>query len=1040
MKPEEQSKYILALTRSKAKMNEFGVPKEEHFPITKSPEELFPLTIGLVGDLAAQINRGKNPSLVDIPVSFASLFFESYAKSLLSPSIGNYTLLLAAASFYLADHPGNAAVLARMLDADAPPFNDQNLERAILKVLRPINRYQGVPSYRGRYVRRVVEILDTLETFWKNGELGNIDELLRAFRRDMYDSGTEKELFLADVFCAVIRTKLRNSSWQNLPEFTGISKEKWIPALQKTTFPKELWPAQMQLARSSVLAGLSAIVQMPTSAGKTKAIEIIVRSAFLAERTKLAIIVTPFRALCREVSLSLEEAFAGEGVVIDEFSDVLQDDFGDISSIAKETIIVVTPEKLLYVIRQSPTLVPLIGLIIYDEGHQFDSGKRGVTYELLLTSLSGALLSTTQTVLISAVISAAEQIATWLLKEDARVVSGEGIQTTFRTTAFASWRGEKGQLRYTEGGNPDKEEYFVPTLIKPETLPPLGRGKSADFPTKNNSGEIATYLALKLAPQGTVALFSGRKSTAINTCGLITHVYQRGFSLPPPSEWSDKDELERIAYQCAANLGEQYEVTEATRYGVLSHHTGIPFGVRVSVEHAVRAGRARMIVCTSTLAQGVNIPIRYLILAGTQQGGKALSKRDFTNLIGRAGRAGMHTEGSVIFSDNELYDNRKNAKSYQWGKLKELLSLGDANDAASSSLLSLFEPLKTFKGKPVHQIDVLELVATYTDLAGLRGAQEAVLQTVALQNKMHITYDKLVEQFDEKLGVIAQIESFLMAHGEPSVEASKSLAESTLAHFLASEEQKDILVAVFAALSANIEAKALSTSRRQAFGRTLLSLADNLAIEEWVRDNFDYLSSDANEDELFSFSWPILKRYIKEPGIVRIAISDDDLKAFAMGWIGGLSFHDLYAPLKAQDARIGVSQRPRTVTLTKVVEMCESGFAFDGMLILGAIKESMETMWADVDRFESLQRRVKYGVSTSFEAFLYESGLKDRVLVKQLFETGALAGADTRKKVFNTIRGNDACMELLKRFPKCFEDLVMEKSDAVDEGLDEIPF
>src|ERR1035441_6103808 len=54
---------------------------------------------------------------------------------------------------------------------------------------------------------------------------------------------------------------------------------------------------------------------------------------------------------------------------------------------AQRQVIVVTPEKLLYVLRHSPELADAIGLVVYDEGHQFDTGQRGITYELLLTSL-----------------------------------------------------------------------------------------------------------------------------------------------------------------------------------------------------------------------------------------------------------------------------------------------------------------------------------------------------------------------------------------------------------------------------------------------------------------------------------------------------------------------------------------------------------------------------------------------------------------------------------------------------------------------------
>ena len=57
MRPEQKSQLLLGVTRSKAKMLEYGVPEEHHIKITQDPAKLFTLSIGLLGDLAAAINR-----------------------------------------------------------------------------------------------------------------------------------------------------------------------------------------------------------------------------------------------------------------------------------------------------------------------------------------------------------------------------------------------------------------------------------------------------------------------------------------------------------------------------------------------------------------------------------------------------------------------------------------------------------------------------------------------------------------------------------------------------------------------------------------------------------------------------------------------------------------------------------------------------------------------------------------------------------------------------------------------------------------------
>ncbi len=65
---------------------------------------------------------------------------------------------------------------------------------------------------------------------------------------------------------------------------------------------------------------------------------------------------------------------------MDQLTDAAQADF-DLAQLLKErTAIVLTPEKLLYVLKQEPELAGKIGLVVFDEGHQFDSGQRGITY------------------------------------------------------------------------------------------------------------------------------------------------------------------------------------------------------------------------------------------------------------------------------------------------------------------------------------------------------------------------------------------------------------------------------------------------------------------------------------------------------------------------------------------------------------------------------------------------------------------------------------------------------------------------------------
>src|SRR5690606_25104964 len=140
------------------------------------------------------------------------------------------------------------------------------------------------------------------------------------------------------------------------------------------------------------------------------------------------------------------------------------------------------------------------------------------------------------------------------------------------------------------------------------------------------------------------------------------------------------------------HFGELAVISRAASFGVFVHHGTTPHGLRLSIEYAMQLGRINFVACTSTLAQGVNLPIRYLIVTGIHQGAEKIKVRDFQNLIGRAGRSGMHTEGLVIFSDPEVFDKRSHRKgSWKFNSSVDLLSPA-RSESTTSSLLALLAP------------------------------------------------------------------------------------------------------------------------------------------------------------------------------------------------------------------------------------------------------------------------------------------------------------------------------------------------------------
>ena len=1044
MRPEQKSQLLLGVTRSKAKMLEYSVPEEHHIKITQDPAKLFTISIGLLGDLAAAINRNEpDPdSLSELRTNllFSARFFDSYLQSKLNEKLDPYLVLLGSASYYLCDLPGSASVLAKRIDGDCPDLDGDSLEDLLLWLLQADlgTYFDGAEGPFGGFIDGISKwILQFFED--GNGE-ENLLDLATKLRDAVYEFGTPRQLLFGDVIAAVLRKKLENSAWKALPSYSGLPRDKWLHALQKDSFIKELWPAQHLLGQADVLKGESAIVQMPTSAGKTKATELILRSAFLAERVSLAIIIAPFRALCHEIKNSLVEAFHNEPTKVDELSDALQTDFEIAELLGHQQILVVTPEKLLYVLRHAPELAAHIGLLVFDEGHQFDSGTRGITYELLLTSLRSMIPEGTQKVLISAVISNAEAVGEWLNGEP-NVVEGTTLIPTFRSVGFASWLDQLGRIEYVDSRDAEQSEFFVPRVIERFNLGRRGREqKDRHFPERDDGQAIALYLGIKLAPNGSIAIFCGKKSTATSICEKAVEFIDRGIPLPLPQEFSDRREVERLHYLHVANLGTDASASMSAEHGIFSHHGNTPHGIRLSVEHAMRENLVRFVVCTSTLAQGVNLPIRYLIVTSVYQGMERIKVRDFHNLIGRAGRAGMHTEGSILFADPIVYDKRRNRKDgWRWDIVKELLDPAKSEECASSLFqlipLVIRNDRTKSKDKKNHTLTWDILFFAKAHIAGWDSLNEIISKIAKQYGGNGFTVDAVKPQFEFFSLTLASIEGFLLSNWDAVdnglTEADiADLAEQTLAYFLADDEKREQIQELFKLLAENISENITDVNRRKAFGKTLYGVNDAKAIEGWVQDNADELIAAQDGDEVLDLVWSLITGHVHNKAFNKFD-KKDVLKEITKKWISGSPFNQLFRIADSNKCKLGKGKRPRKVKIENIIDICEGGLAYDGSLLVSALCEFVEMLDREgtgdpINRLQIFQKRMKYGLPTETTVALYELGFSDRVITQDLAASLNLAATQKKDLLKALKKDRDGARAVMEKYPAYFQERLNE--------------
>ena len=630
--------------------------------------------------------------------------------------------------------------------------------------------------------------------------------------------------------------------------------------------------------------------------------------------------------------------------------------------------------------RHEPALADSIGLLIFDEGHQFDTGERGVTYELLMAYLKSRLSSNVQKVLISAVIANANSIGEWLNGDAGVVIQGFGCLPTIRSTAFASWQNTMGQLRYIVQDRESDRDFFVPKVIEQINLGTKGQErKDRLFPDKNNkknkNNSVAAYLGVKLCHQGPVAIFCGRKNSVTSICELLVDYYNRGLTLPAPSTSSDQNELDKIAYLSSLHFGDKFIFTRSITLGILPHSANIPNGLRVSVEWAMENNKSVLVVCTSTLAQGVNLPIKYLVVSSIFQNEKGITTRNFQNLIGRTGRAGYHTEGSVIFADTDFFDKRINpSERWKWKKAMSLLDFNNAEDCASS-LLDLIKPFDFAK----LNVDVIQFIA---DPSNYRQ------RYIDEGNHHSIDIISLLNQMNDKEDLIEDIESYFLSYLKDNPDAPETffdeLAQGTLAYFLSDDVQKQQLQNAFSLIAARV--LSVPKEKRSFFGRSLLGLKNLFLIENWLNEKWGEITQSQSSDELLMICWPLLSQLNNNKTFFKIK-PEEVILEIAKLWISGSSYADMYNYLTQSSAYYQAESKQRKIKMDHVINLADGAFSFDFMLYVGAIADVAEGKGLSDDVLKllrSLQTRLKLGLSSGLEMWLYSRDYVDREVCKKL--------------------------------------------------------
>ena len=812
------SKYMLKFQKAKAKLVEFSVLPEDYPRFNLNSNELsFPSTY-ILSRYAECIIENNLDEINELSseLLFAAQYYDAALNSKDRTQYDLDFILSGAATYFFADDYGSAKVLSKKANDYLKRLDNRNPQKLLVCLFQLL--FENDRSQYTKEIDLFAKINNRIIDYFVKGlKISELLRILNDYRLEVYDAQIPDEVFYVDILIAIIIISIKDSSWILLPRYSGLLPDAWYSYLSKKNSVRILWAAQKLIGEQGVLAGKNAVVQLPTGVGKTKSIELIIRSAFLSKRATTAIVVAPLRALCNEITYDLNRSFYNEAI-INQISDVLQDDYESKIAVNDKKIIICTPEKLSYIIHHQNDYLDSIDLFVFDEGHMFDDRTRGAAYELLITYVKQHLSYNQQCVLLSAVLPNAQQIKEWIFADNGVLATDSNIRTTPKSIGFTSAVQIKRKKHERKKVFPDLREKY----------------------------DVAIYYALKLSLNGGIAIYLNQQRLFKSAFIRIIDLMEREVDFSNLSIHSNVEEIKRLSSFIGKYYGDEHYYTKVSRIGIMPHSAILQNGIKIAVEFAMKKNMVSCVVCTSTLAQGVNIPIRYLLVNSLRVGQDIIKVREFQNLIGRTARSGIYTEGSIIITDNKLYDNRKIKKNggyYRWKECKKLID-ATSMEPCSSSILSLVQNTKIDYESKFPSKNFIEFVLNDFDNENV------------FQEYIKYIFDKYIKKYPSKntdyyysiiynevffrKSVISQIENYLCtiySKATSFFEASVALniCRSTLAYTLANDEEKALLERVFIRIEEKI--LKLSTNKIANYALSMIGIDMSEKIESWINDN-----------------------------------------------------------------------------------------------------------------------------------------------------------------------------------------------------------
>ncbi len=448
----------------------------------------------------------------------------------------------------------------------------------------------------------------------------------------------------------------RTSDDHRIVKITDLDMPEPVKQFYTSSGIAELYPPQASAISAGLLENKNLVAAIPTASGKTLLAEFAMLKSILNEsRMGKALYIVPLRALASEKferfrSFESIKKSNGRGIS----TGISTGDFDSRDDwLGNFDIIVATSEKVDSLLRNRTHWMEEITVVVADEIHLIDSPDRGPTLEIVLAKLM-RINPQMQIIALSATIGNADEVAKWLKAE---LVVSEWRPIELKEGVFFG-----SAINFPNSQREIKEKYRDSTIsLVADTLIEGGQCLVFENSRKNAEG-LATRIGTEISSR-----IQGEIKEKLKV--IATEV----------RESSEVDTARKLAL-CIEN-------------GSAFHHAGLISEQRKLIEDGFRSGTIKVIAATPTLAAGLNLPARRVIIKGYRRydanfGLTPIPVLEYKQMAGRAGRPRLDPYGESVLIARTYDELEELMKQYVLAKVEKIWSKLGSENALRTHILS----------------------------------------------------------------------------------------------------------------------------------------------------------------------------------------------------------------------------------------------------------------------------------------------------------------------------------------------------------------